>query len=104
MRLTNHKHQYADLQSFSLQQKIGEQTSALVSFLSGLLFYQANKYDMAINRFQQTLNQPEWSNEMLNQSDVYYYLGAAYFFTGKYQAAISALSKAIQINPNFEDA
>ena len=94
----------ADLQSFSLQQKIGYQTSALISFLSGLLLYNSNKYDIAITRFQQALSQPDWSNEMLNQGDVYFYFANAYLDTGKYKDAISNYDKAIQINPQFADA
>ncbi|HEY9152056.1 MAG TPA: hypothetical protein VIN60_04155, partial [Anaerolineales bacterium] len=68
----------AELQSFSLQQKIGEQTSTLVSFLGGLLSYKAQDYETAIKRFQYALNQPDWSNELINQVNAYLDLGYIY--------------------------
>ena len=94
----------SDLKSFSLQQEIGQQTSALISFLSGILFYKRQNYELATERFQQALDQPEWSSEMLNQGDTYFYLANCNLFSGKYQEAIVNYDKAIQINPQFADA
>ena len=94
----------ADLQSFSLQQKIGHQTSAFISFFSGFLFYKQKNYETAIVRFQQTFNQPDWTGEIPNLGDVYFYFASAYLFTSNYQEAIVNYGKAIRFNPQFTDA
>ena len=94
----------ADLKSFSFQQQAGQETSALISFLSGYIDFRDEDYKSAIESFDRALAnlsaEPWFFGE--KQSEIHYYRGNANILLGDFQSAIQDFDQAIQINPQFE--
>lgn len=92
----------AELESFSFQQQISEETSALIFFLAGYIDLVAKKYDLAITRFDQVLANILEEPRLLDYRDnIYFYRGSAYYRIKKYSLAIQDFGQAIELNPQF---
>jgi len=94
----------AALESFSFQQKAGQETSALVSFLAGFLKFVEGDFDSAIDYFEMTLvNETDVQLFSENQVLVYAFLADAYAFLQKHHLALQYYDRLIEIGPPFTD-
>lgn len=91
----------ADVQSFTLQQRVGDQIGALALFISGYARYSAGDYEGAVVRFTDAMNQESWSNDLFDKSRVFFYRGTALLYAHEYDRAISDFAQAIQITPLY---
>jgi tetratricopeptide (TPR) repeat protein len=89
----------ADLESFELQQKQGEEFGALVLFISGYTHYKSRDYETATIRFQEALDAKSWSDELVNQTDTLNYLAASLYYLDRADESIEALNRVIAIAP-----
>src|SRR5260221_1361437 len=89
----------AELESFTFQQQIGEETSALISTLAGFIDYNNEDYVNAIKRFNNSLKiLSEPSQLFVNEAEInYYYRANANLFANNFQLAIQDYDQAIQI-------
>jgi tetratricopeptide (TPR) repeat protein len=94
----------SDMESFTLQQNLASQMTALIQFISGLVSYNAKHYDYAISRFSDALNEGQWNDDLISQSAVFFYRGNSYYSKQEYEYAVADLSRAIQINPKLSMA
>jgi tetratricopeptide (TPR) repeat protein len=93
-----------ELESFTFQQKAGRETSALISFLAGYLQYKSKNYDLAIERFDKSLETIQGEPGVFeNQWNVYLYRGNAYLFLNNYERALQDYDKLIEIDPQDGD-
>jgi tetratricopeptide (TPR) repeat protein len=94
-----------NLQSSAFQQQAGRETSALISFLAGIIEYQSKNYDTALERFDQAIENLQGEAQIIeNKSDIYFYRANSNFALDKYEQAIRDYGKTIEINPNSYDA
>jgi tetratricopeptide (TPR) repeat protein len=92
----------SDLESFSFQQQTSQETSALISFLSGFINYNAENYMVAIERFDKSLESFSKTPKLIeNQGDIYAYRGNTKYYLNDYQGAIRDYDRTIQINSQF---
>ncbi len=90
----------ADLQSFSFQQQIGQETSGLIKFLAGYFQYTAENYQAALVHFDQVLAQPGWVGELgIQKIDVLFFRGHCHTFLDQHEQAIEDYTQVIQIDP-----
>ncbi len=89
----------ADLESFTLQQKLGSEMSSVVLWVSGLAHDDAGDYPGALERYQEALTYP-WPENAISQTDAYYLIGTAYYLLGQYDQAISEYNQSLQFDPN----
>ena len=89
----------AELESFSFQQKAGEEASALVSFLVGYLEFKSKNYAAAIGHFNQSLGYQGESLLLDNQWEIYTYRAGAYSATKRYDQALIDFDKVVELNP-----
>jgi tetratricopeptide (TPR) repeat protein len=94
----------AQLDSFTVQQDISSQMTALVFYLSGFARYQAEDYPAALARFDQALAQSSWADDILNRSDALFYRGTTHLYLENWQSALADFTQAIVINPNAFNA
>ena len=96
----------ADLESFTFQQKAGEETSALISFLAGLLEYLSGNYQTALSHFDQVMKNSQLFQEpiFLNLAGVYFFRGNSQYLLRNLPTSIQEFSKSIEIYPEFQDA
>ncbi len=90
------------LNSFSWQQELGTDTSALVVFLSGLLYQREGNYSESAIRFTKALELSSKSDAIVNDSDIFLYRGGAYTMSGRPEEAISDFSSIISNDPQYE--
>jgi tetratricopeptide (TPR) repeat protein len=92
----------ADLGTFSFQQQVGQQTSALISFLAAFIEYSAEDYEAATQRFDTALkNLPALSGLIEQQAEIYFYRGNANYAAHNFKDAIQDYDRAIQLNPQL---
>jgi tetratricopeptide (TPR) repeat protein len=90
----------ADLESFSLQQQLGNELSGLITFLAGYFQFLAEDYEAALVRFDQALSQPDWIEEFgINQAEVYSLRALAKDKLGQSEKAKTDYNKALQVSP-----
>jgi tetratricopeptide (TPR) repeat protein len=95
----------AELQSFTFQQQIGAETSALISSLAGYIDYRNGDYKSAVAHFDQALAQiPDTPRLFENKAGIYFYRASANLFLQGYQDAIQGFDQFIQNNPQYADA
>ncbi len=95
----------ADLQSFSFQQQAGQETGALIFFLTGYIQYKNNHYTQALAHFDDALDQISGNAQLLNNQDqIYLYRGNTYLSLDQYTQALADYTQAIHINPKNVNA
>lgn len=90
----------AELDSFRFQQRMGQDLTGLLLFISGLARYEAEDYAGAISRFDEIAI--EENNKFIDASKIYYYRGSTNFHLHKFDDAINALTFAINLDPKFD--
>jgi tetratricopeptide (TPR) repeat protein len=90
----------AQLESFEIQRQLGSETSTLVSFLTGMLRYEAGDYETATVRFEKILEE-DYVSTFISRYDLFFNLGYSYTELGDYEGAIRSYNKAIEINPEL---
>jgi len=91
----------ADLESFEIQQKLGIEFQGLALFLLGFVQYQAGDYSNALVSFDQVFNQDNSTNNIIDQSNVYFYAANSHANLGEYGKAIQTYDWAIESDPQF---
>jgi tetratricopeptide (TPR) repeat protein len=95
----------SDLKSFTIQQQLGQEISALVSFLAGYIQYQDGNYSSAFTYLSRTLElEREGTLSVVADETVYFYRAGSNLALANYQQAIADYDQAIQINPTYVDA
>ena len=93
----------AELESFEIQKKLGSETSTMIVFLTGLLRYEAGDYQIALERFDQTL-QYQAALTTIDLSSLHFYRGFSEYELGLFKEAIDDYGKVIQLNPDLSEA
>ncbi len=91
----------SDLDSFKLQQKIGEDFSSLIHFINGYIHAEAGNSSPALEELREI---PELSNFFITTDKLLIYQGIIYKNLGETPQALENLNKVIEINSNYEDA
>lgn len=95
----------SELETFSFQQQVGLETSALVSFLAGFIDYRSGDNNSAIERFTMALITEDDTPRFLeNLADIYFYRASSYLNLEEFQFAVEDYSKAIALKAQFVDA
>ena len=92
----------AELDSFSLQQKLGDDLSRLVFFIRGMSYYEAGAYDQALADFELIVTTND--HLFLKEVIIYFYRGNVYNYLGQYERAIEDYDQALDINPQYAAA
>ena len=85
----------AELESFSFQQQAGQETSALISFLIGIVEYNSSNFESAIGYFDASLGAQSLTPKLLeNQYEIYLYRGNSKASLLDHDGAIQDFSQA----------
>jgi tetratricopeptide (TPR) repeat protein len=91
-----------ELESFSFQQQAGRETSALLSFLNGLVKYQSGDYHSAINSFDKSISNLSTQPPIIkNLPQFYFYRANSYLILKDFFLALEDYSKAIELDPKY---
>ena len=90
----------AELDSFRVQQKLGDDLSRLVFFIRGMSYYELGAYDQALADFETLATTSD--NLFLEEVILYFYRGNAYHSLGQYERAIKDYDQALEINSSYE--
>ena len=89
-----------EIDSFRLQEELSEKSSYLSLLCLGLIRYEANDYDSAIEIFSNGLkHKPD--KAILNPSMLYFFRGNSFINKQLYRRAIDDFDKSIGLNPNL---
>ena len=100
-------YQLSELTNFELQTNLSQEMTYLSLFTLGMYRYLEEDWQQAIDYFEQTLNvanEEEQSIDSLETEVVYFHLGRSYGSSKLYRKELASYDKAIEINPNFDDA
>lgn len=90
-----------DLDSFTFQQQAGQETSSLISFLVGYLYFQTGDYNNAIPNFDKAYNTLQSPSKLYEiEAGIHLYRGNAKLFLGLHDEAIADYDKALELYPN----
>jgi len=90
-----------ELESFSFQQQVGQETSALISFLSGFIDYSAGDFDRSIKHFDQALAGISLQPRLFKiTNDILFLRGNANNHLDNYWLAIDDFNLAVELDPN----
>ena len=92
-----------DLNTFTIQQKVGSEIGTLILYLSGLFRYDAMDYKDALDRFTKVIDNPNSSEDLIRQSYVYFYRANTYYLLGEYTEALSDYNRAIELDPEIPE-
>jgi len=90
------------MESFEWQQELGASTSAFVTLMGGLLFYNGDNYTEAIRRFDQALKLALSSDEIISPTPILLYRGGAHTFLEDYEKAIDDFDYIVKTDPETE--
>jgi len=88
----------AELESFEVQQRIGSETKKLLSFIAGIVSYQAGDYQETINRFEPFLLEEDISN-YIDPITLYFDVGLSYQALGDYEHSIDIYDRLLELDP-----
>ena len=101
-----------EIKSFQIQQRFSSQMTALTLFLGGLIRYEADDYQDAINRFSEAINE-QWPDDLISRKFLLFYRGLSYYISlfehgsdinsveDDLNKAIADFSQAIEIDSGF---
>jgi len=94
------------LESFSVQQQIGQEMTDLITFFSGLFQFSSGNYEIALSRFNQVLDKPnqEISFHESQRDIIFYHATTLLVLNQQPDKAISEYDLIINENPNNADA
>jgi tetratricopeptide (TPR) repeat protein len=92
----------AELDSFRLQRKLGDDLSQLVFFIRGMSYYKSGAYEQALADFETILTTSD--HLFLEEFNLYFYRGNSYLFRGQYKRAIEEYDQALELNPSDAEA
>ena len=91
----------AELDSFRLQQKLGDDLSRLVTFIRGMSYYELGAYDQALADFETLATT---SDNLFLEEVILIFTVGAYHYLGQYERAIEDYDQALEINPQLAEA
>ena len=94
-----------DMETCAFQQRLGEESRALVSVLLGYIEYQSGNCEDAVNRYDKALDalsEDPWILEVLKS--VHFLRGSARICLADYSGAIADFDHYIELNPDSEGA
>ena len=90
----------ADL-GFRFQMRLSEEMEYLTLLVLGLIHYERSNFGRALERWSAMKSLANVPTGMLNQTAVHVLFGDAYLMTAKYDSAVVAYNRAIDLGPNF---
>lgn len=102
--LTQMKTALLEIESFTLQQHLAEQTVYLVNSVSGILLYETNKCDQAIDKLSSAIGSGIWADDLINKKTILYYRAGAFLCNSDWEKAIEDLNEVIFIDPELAPA
>jgi tetratricopeptide (TPR) repeat protein len=90
----------ADLQSFSLQQKLGQEMSGLVLIVSGYAHFRSGDNQGALSRYEKAVAQNPSAAKFIKSTDFYFLLGNAHLDANDDTQAISDFSQVLALDPS----
>jgi len=94
----------AELESFTFQQQVGQQTGALISFLVGFVKYQAEDYESAVSRFDQSVENLQETPKILdNFAEIYFYRATTNVHLGRLYQAVEDYDTASEFNSQVKE-
>lgn len=90
----------AEINSFTMQQKAGQGIGSLVLFLTGLVYFDDNDYENAIQCFNVAINEYQLEENFIGLDYLYYYKGITNSLLGNYENAENDFSNAINQKPD----
>lgn len=93
----------AELESFDVQQKIGNETKTLIEFIAGIVSYQAGDYQKALSRFEPILLEKDIST-YIDPGTLHYKIAESYMELGNYKEAVETYNRLLILNPNDSGA
>jgi tetratricopeptide (TPR) repeat protein len=94
----------AELESFTFQQQLGNETSTLITFLEGVLKFNSEDHQAAISMFDKAISNisDQATGMLIDVSVIYYYRGSSQHLLGNYDKAIADYTKALAIKPKSD--
>ncbi len=92
-----------ELNSFTIQQKLADQMTALVYFLTGMVRYQHSKYQDAAELFTKALTSPDWAEKVVSRGYVLLNRGYCALHLNQPEKAMEDFTAAINMQPNIAD-
>ena len=92
----------AELKTFQIQQKLASESNYLALLIFGLLRYEENDYDGAINRLTRALDEVQIPDHRVNLGVVHLYRGNSYLSKRELTKAIDDYTVAIKTFQNDE--
>lgn len=93
----------AELESFEVQQKIGDETRTLIEFITGVMSYQAGDYQKALTRFEPILLEKNIS-AYIDPVTLHYKIAESYMELGNLTESIEAYNRLLMLNPSDSGA
>jgi len=93
----------SEFSTFTLQQEIGSETTALALFLGGIAQTRAQNFPAALELLNKVEEQPNWADEIVGKEMFYYYRGGVNYEVGNIDQSFADYSKAVEINYSFPD-
>jgi len=94
----------ADLSSFYIQQALGEEIGSMVVFIGGYAHFRSGDYQEALVRFEKSLSNKKWSDDLINRTDIVFYISMCHLLLGESNKGISDIDLLIQLNPSISEA
>jgi tetratricopeptide (TPR) repeat protein len=91
----------AELDRFNIQIQLADQMNYLALLTVGLIRFEENDYNGAIDRFNNAIGQSALPDQMINPAVVYFYRGLAFSFKDEIDNAIADYNQAIKLKPNW---
>lgn len=92
-----------ELNSFTIQQKLADQMTALVYFLAGMVRYQHSNYQDAEELFTKALTSPDWAEKVVSRGYVLLNRGYCAIYLNQPEKAMEDFTDAINLQPNISD-
>lgn len=99
-----------ELESFSVQIRIADETTYLTLFIVGVARLKAGDHEGAIARLTKAINQATVPESMVNPADVYFYRGLSHFVkhissgARSLENALADFNSAVRLDPKKSDA
>ena len=92
----------AELDSFSFQQQLGSETTALIDFIQGVMSFADGDFEKAVYFLSDSLENIDPQDPIIGSdlAEIYYYRAGSKYNLGDYDGAIEDFGRSLELRPN----
>ena len=90
----------SQLESFTLQQDLSHELSALTFFLQGVVLRESGQNEKALSSFNQAMSIPNWNDNIVNKNTLLFYRGNTYLDLQEFEKALADYQEIVQLEPD----